>query len=150
MAPSIIRPVSPNSFGASKSICSGGVINPSFILFPALMSFLSIIDLFSAFYNAAGGSSYRSCVSRLFPADRQYCCTGGFSLVLCGRSRIITSINLNLVRHIRMINSEKLLGNLSKIIFEKNKNGTITGFKSHTISNEVLDELMPWNENFKK
>ena len=40
--------------------------------------------------------------------------------------------------------------NMDKIIFEKNKNGTITGFKSHTISNEVLDELMPWNENFKK
>ena len=39
--------------------------------------------------------------------------------------------------------------NMDKIIFEKNKNGTITGFKSHTISNEVLDELMPWNENFK-
>ena len=36
--------------------------------------------------------------------------------------------------------------NMDKIIFEKNKNGTITGFKSHTISNEVLDELMPWNE----
>ena len=31
--------------------------------------------------------------------------------------------------------------NMDKIIFEKNKNGTITGFKSHTISNEVLDEL---------
>ena len=40
--------------------------------------------------------------------------------------------------------------NMDKIIFEKNKNGTITCFKSHTISNEVLDELMPWNENFKK
>ena len=40
--------------------------------------------------------------------------------------------------------------NMDKIIFEKNKNGTITGFKSHTISNEVLDELMPWNENLKK
>ena len=40
--------------------------------------------------------------------------------------------------------------NMDKIIFEKNKNGTIIGFKSHTISNEVLDELMPWNENFKK
>ena len=40
--------------------------------------------------------------------------------------------------------------NMDKIIFEKNKNGTITGFKSHTISNEVLDELMPWNENFEK
>lgn len=40
--------------------------------------------------------------------------------------------------------------NMNKIIFEKNKNGTITGFKSHTISNEVLDELMPWNENFEK
>ena len=40
--------------------------------------------------------------------------------------------------------------NMYKIIFEKNKNGTITGFKFHTISNEVLDELMPWNENFKK
>ena len=38
----------------------------------------------------------------------------------------------------------------AKIIFEKNKNGTITGFKSHTISNEILDELMPWNENFEK
>ena len=37
---------------------------------------------------------------------------------------------------------------MDKIIFEKNKNGTITGFKSYTISNEVLDELMPWNENF--
>jgi hypothetical protein len=31
--------------------------------------------------------------------------------------------------------------NMDKIIFEKNKNGTITGFKSHTISNKVLDEL---------
>ena len=40
--------------------------------------------------------------------------------------------------------------NMNKINFEKNKNGTITGFKSHTISNEILDELMPWNENFKK
>ena len=40
--------------------------------------------------------------------------------------------------------------NMDKIIFEKNKNGTITAFKSHTISNVVLDELMPWNENFKK
>ena len=38
---------------------------------------------------------------------------------------------------------------MDKIIFEKNKNGT-TGFKSHTISNEILDELMPWNENFEK
>jgi hypothetical protein len=31
--------------------------------------------------------------------------------------------------------------NMDKTIFEKNKNGTITGFKSHTISNKVLDEL---------
>ena len=115
MAPSIIRPVSPNSFWASKSKCSGGVINPSFILFHALMSFLSIIDLFSALYNAAGGSSYRSCVSRLFPADRQHCRSGGFFLVLCGRSRIITSNNLNLVRHYKMINSEKLQKILSRV-----------------------------------
>ena len=27
---------------------------------------------------------------------------------------------------------------------------SVYGFKSHTISKEVLDELMPWNENFKK
>jgi hypothetical protein len=40
--------------------------------------------------------------------------------------------------------------NMDKIIFEKNKNVTITGFKSHTISSEILDELLPWNENFKK
>ena len=40
--------------------------------------------------------------------------------------------------------------NMAKIIFEKNKNWTITGFKSHTISNEILDGLMPWNENFEK
>ena len=40
--------------------------------------------------------------------------------------------------------------NMDKIIFEKNKNGTITGFKSHRIPNDVLDEFMPWNENFKK
>jgi hypothetical protein len=40
--------------------------------------------------------------------------------------------------------------NMDKIIFENNKNGTISGFKSHTILDKVLDELMPRNENFKK
>lgn len=34
---------------------------------------------------------------------------------------------------------------LDEIEFEKDHRGTITGYKSHSISDEVLDKLMPWN-----
>ena len=33
---------------------------------------------------------------------------------------------------------------LDEIEFEKDHRGTITGYKSHSISDEVLDKLMPW------
>ena len=89
-------------------------------------SFFHIIPRINAiyFYNRSVFSSLQCgwrifvsiiCVFRLFPADRQHCRTGGFFLVLCGRSRIITSNNLNLVRHYKMINSEKLQKILSRV-----------------------------------
>lgn len=34
---------------------------------------------------------------------------------------------------------------LDEIEFEKDHRGTITGYKSHSISDEILDKLMPWN-----
>ena len=34
---------------------------------------------------------------------------------------------------------------INEIEFEKDAKGTITGYKSHKISSEILDELMPWN-----
>jgi len=34
---------------------------------------------------------------------------------------------------------------MREIEFEKDIRGTITGFKSHSISDKVLEELMPWN-----
>ena len=34
---------------------------------------------------------------------------------------------------------------LDEFEFEKDHRGTITGYKSHSISDEVLDKLMPWN-----
>ena len=32
-----------------------------------------------------------------------------------------------------------------KIEFEKDKRGTVTGYKAHHITSDVLDKLMPWN-----
>ena len=34
---------------------------------------------------------------------------------------------------------------INEIEFEKDAKGTITGYKSHKISSEILDKLMPWN-----
>lgn len=34
---------------------------------------------------------------------------------------------------------------INEIEFEKDAKGTITGYKSHKISTEILDKLMPWN-----
>jgi len=34
---------------------------------------------------------------------------------------------------------------MSKIEFKKDKRGTITDYKSHSIPSEILEELMPWN-----
>ena len=34
---------------------------------------------------------------------------------------------------------------LDEIEFEKDHRGTIIGYKSHSISDEILDKLMPWN-----
>ena len=34
---------------------------------------------------------------------------------------------------------------INEIEFEKDAKGTITGYKDHKISSEILDELMPWN-----
>ena len=34
---------------------------------------------------------------------------------------------------------------VNEIEFEKDSKGTITGYKDHKISSEILDELMPWN-----
>ena len=35
---------------------------------------------------------------------------------------------------------------INEIEFEKDAKGTITGYKSHKISTEILDKLMPWNK----
>lgn len=34
---------------------------------------------------------------------------------------------------------------MNEIEFEKDKRGTITGYKSHKIASDVLESLMPWN-----
>ena len=34
---------------------------------------------------------------------------------------------------------------LNEIEFAKDSKGTITGYKSHSISEEILENLMPWN-----
>jgi uncharacterized coiled-coil protein SlyX len=34
---------------------------------------------------------------------------------------------------------------MDKIEFEKDKRGTVTGYKAHHITSDVLDKLMPWN-----
>ena len=39
----------------------------------------------------------------------------------------------------------KMMLHVNEIEFEKNAKGTITGYKDHKISSELLDELMPWN-----
>lgn len=35
---------------------------------------------------------------------------------------------------------------MNEIEFEKDKKGTITGYKSHKISSDVLESFMPWNK----
>ena len=35
---------------------------------------------------------------------------------------------------------------LNVIEFEKDSKGTITSYKSHSISEEILENLMPWNK----
>ena len=40
---------------------------------------------------------------------------------------------------------ETMTIHMNEIEFEKDKRGTITDFKSHNISSDVLDKLMPWN-----
>lgn len=40
---------------------------------------------------------------------------------------------------------ETMTLHMNEIEFEKDKRGTITGYKSHKISSEVLENLMPWN-----
>lgn len=40
---------------------------------------------------------------------------------------------------------ETMTIHMNEIEFEKDKRGTITGYKSHKISSEVLENLMPWN-----
>lgn len=39
---------------------------------------------------------------------------------------------------------------MSEIEFEKDNRGTIIGYKSDSISKEVLESVMPWNFTFKK
>ena len=34
---------------------------------------------------------------------------------------------------------------MDKIEFEKDKRGSVIGYKSHHITSDVLDKLMPWN-----
>ncbi len=36
---------------------------------------------------------------------------------------------------------------MNEIEFEKDNRGTITSYKSHSISNEVLESVMPWNSH---
>lgn len=40
---------------------------------------------------------------------------------------------------------ETMTIHMNEIEFEKDKRGTITGYKIHKISSEVLENLMPWN-----
>ena len=40
---------------------------------------------------------------------------------------------------------ETMTLHMNEIEFEKDKRGTITDFRSHNISSDVLDKLMPWN-----
>ena len=40
---------------------------------------------------------------------------------------------------------ETMTLHMNEIEFEKDKRGTITGYKSHNISSDVLESLMPWN-----
>ncbi len=40
---------------------------------------------------------------------------------------------------------ETMTLHMNEIEFEKDKRGTITGYKSHKISSDVLESLMPWN-----
>lgn len=40
---------------------------------------------------------------------------------------------------------ETMTLHMNEIEFEKNKRGSITDFRSHNISSDVLDKLMPWN-----
>lgn len=40
---------------------------------------------------------------------------------------------------------ETMTIHMNEIEFEKDKRGTITGYKSHKISSDVLESLMPWN-----
>lgn len=39
----------------------------------------------------------------------------------------------------------EMMLHVNEIEFEKDAKGTITGYKDHKISSEILDELMPWN-----
>lgn len=40
---------------------------------------------------------------------------------------------------------ENMTLHMNEIEFEKDKRGTITGYKSHKISSDVLESFMPWN-----
>lgn len=40
---------------------------------------------------------------------------------------------------------ENMTVHMNEIEFEKDKRGTITGYKSHKISSDVLESFMPWN-----
>ena len=40
---------------------------------------------------------------------------------------------------------ETMTLHMNEIEFEKDKRGTITGYKNHKISSHVLESLMPWN-----
>ena len=40
---------------------------------------------------------------------------------------------------------ENMTLHINEIEFEKDKRGSITGYKSHKISSDVLESLMPWN-----
>ena len=38
-----------------------------------------------------------------------------------------------------------MMKHINQIDFEKNDKGTITGYKGHSISDDILDSFAPWN-----
>lgn len=52
--------------------------------------------------------------------------------------------NTDFRKYMKKVITEMML-HVNEIEFEKDAKGTITGYKSHNISTEFLDKLMPWN-----
>jgi hypothetical protein len=38
-----------------------------------------------------------------------------------------------------------MMKHINQIDFEKNDKGTITGYRGHSISDDILDSIAPWN-----